>query len=835
MGITCPNCQHDNPDDSAYCGKCSLLLNPTDEVILTKTIKTPAQGLDKGKTIAGKYKIIERLGSGGMGVVYKALDLRLERTVALKFLPQELTHDPDARERFIQEAKAASALEHNNICTIHEIDETEDKQVFISMACYEGESLKERLLKGTMDPKEALDIAIQTAQGLAKAHSKGIVHRDIKPSNLMITEDGVVKIVDFGLAKLGDQARLTRTGTTMGTVAYMSPEQADAKTTNHQTDIWSLGVVLFEMLTGELPFEGEKEASFLYSIVHKDPRSMKEMVSGISEDLEEIVNRALAKNLEDRYQNMDELLADLKLISEGLHPVKKGIIPHKEGSSIIKRAIIFASIIAVLALMIIIVLNLFTARPGVIDSIAVLPFEITKTEPDPDMEFICDSISQDLINKLAPLSSIKKVIAWDSVRVYKGKKIDSIEVGEKLDVKAVLKNRVERRGESFIVSAELIRTSDKSHIWGDQFRFRQNVSEIFNFQEDVSDKIIKNLKLRLSGEEQFQLTTRYTENTEAYLDYQRGVVFLERRSPEALETAIEWFSKAIDLDPDFAQAYWGLSCVYAVQGSFYIIPSREAYSKAKEEAQRALEIDDKLALAHAELAGALAYGEWDWNGAEEEFQKAITLNSGDPVILQIYGQFLVYMGLFEEGIAKLRKAVEIDPISLPRNMFLGFSLHLAGRYDESIQQLKKTIELYPNSAYAHYFLSWPYFRKSMRTKALAEVKKAIAIGGRQPMFLVNLGRNYVATGEKDMALEILDELKDMSKQEYVAPTLFVWFYIALGQIDKAIIWLEKAYEERDHGLIYLNVIPPVLRGYDALRSDPRYLNLLRRMNFPDVD
>jgi tetratricopeptide (TPR) repeat protein len=272
-----------------------------------------------------------------------------------------------------------------------------------------------------------------------------------------------------------------------------------------------------------------------------------------------------------------------------------------------------------------------------------------------------------------------------------------------------------------------------------------------------------------------------------------------------------------------------------VQGSFYIIPSREAYSKAKEEAQRALEIDDKLALAHAELAGALAYGEWDWNGAEEEFQKAITLNSGDPVILQIYGQFLVYMGLFEEGIAKLRKAVEIDPISLPRNMFLGFSLHLAGRYDESIQQLKKTIELYPNSAYAHYFLSWPYFRKSMRTKALAEVKKAIAIGGRQPMFLVNLGRNYVATGEKDMALEILDELKDMSKQEYVAPTLFVWFYIALGQIDKAIIWLEKAYEERDHGLIYLNVIPPVLRGYDALRSDPRYLNLLRRMNFPDVD
>jgi serine/threonine-protein kinase len=651
----------------------------------------------------------------------------------------------------------------------------------------------------------------------------------------LITEDGVVKIVDFGLAKLGDQARLTRTGTTMGTVAYMSPEQADAKATNHQTDIWSLGVVLYEMLTSELPFEGEKEASFLYSIVHKPPKPMKEITPKVSEDIEKVVNKALEKSCDERYQHMDELLADLKLMSEGLEPAQAKEKPGKIDPPKIRKAILFTGIVGVIAVLTIIALNLLTARRGAIDTIAVLPFEIAKTESDPDVEFVCDSISQDLINKLAPLSSIKKVIAWDSVRDYKGKEIDSIEVGEKLDVKAVFKSRVERRGEFFIVNAELIRTSDKSHIWGDQFQFRQNVSEIFSFQEDVSDEIIKNLKLRLSGIEQIQLTNRYTKNTEAYLDYQRGLIFLERRSPEDFEKAIECFSKAIDLDPDFAQAYWGLSCVYAVQGAFHLVPSLEAYSKAREKAQRALEIDDKLAKAHAELAGALAFGEWDWSGAENEFQKAIKLNSGDPVILQIYGQFLVYMGLFEEGIAKLRKAVEIDPISLPRNMFLGLGLHLAGRNDDAIKQLQKTIEVYPDSAYAHYFLSWPYARKSMFKLAIAEVQKAISIGGRQPMFLLSLGRYYAAAGEEEKAIEILEEMEDVSKQEYVAPTLFAWLYIALGQMDQAIAWMERAYKERDHGLIYLNVIPPVLRGYEDLRSDPRYQILLRRMNFPDVE
>ncbi len=818
MPIKCPKCHHDNPDDMTYCGKCSFLLYPSDEASLTKTIKTPAAGLDEGKTIVGKYRIIERLGAGGMGVVYKALDLRLERTVALKFLPQELTYNTDARERFIQEAKAASALEHNNICTIHEIDETEEEQVFIAMACYEGESLKERIQQGPIDPKQAIDIAIQTAPGLAKAYSQGIVHRDVKPSNLMITEDGVVKIVDFGLAKLGSQARLTRTGTTMGTVAYMSPEQAEGKTTNHQTDIWSLGVILYKMLTGKLPFEGEQEASLLYSIVHKTPRPMTEITPDVSPELEQVVHKALEKSCEKRYQFMDELIDDLKSISEGLEPARVREKPRKTGVSWLKRAIICAGIVIAIAILTVIVLNLLTGRHTVIDSIAVLP--LVNLSGDPEQEHIVEGMTVDVITQLSQIRSLHIINHYSMMR-YKDSQKPLPEIARELNVKGIVTGFVRSSDEQIRITTNLVDAETEKNLWSQDYEC--DLADILLLQKEVARVIAEEVDAMLTPEEAERLASARKVNPIAYEAYSKGSFYQGKRTEEGLRLSIEYLQQAIEIDPSFALSHARLAETYILLPVWGLLPPKNAVPLARESALKALDLDDSLAEAYT-ILGAIKYqNDWDWAGAEKNLEHAIDLNPGCVDAHRYYARYLSALGRHEEAIAESKLILELDPISLDTNTQFGILLYFARQYDEAIEQLHEATELDPAFALAHTYLFMAYIEKSMFEEALEASKK---VG---PYVDIGILATYSRAGRLDEAQGMIQEVS--RKWGVFAPVAIASLYAQMGEKDEAFEWLEKGFEQHDFFMHQLKVEPKA----DPLRDDPRYKDLLRRMNFPEEE
>ena len=513
-----------------------------------------------GKKIS-HYEILEKLGEGGMGVVYKAQDTKLKRIVALKFLPPELTRDSDAKQRFINEAQATSALDHQNICTVHEIDEvpTEgQEQTFIVMACYEGETLNDKIRRGPLEIEEAIHIAIQIAHGLEKAHKKGIVHRDIKPTNIILTEDGVVKIVDFGLAKLTGQVKITKAGTTIGTAAYMSPEQARGKEVDHLTDIWSLSVVLYEMVTGQLPFKGEYEQSVIYSILNEEP----EPIISVSMELDRIVKKALNKNPEDRYDSIEEIMTDLKALRKGI-----------ENESMKKQG-----------------------EKKSVPSIAVLPF--VDMSPQKDQEYFCDGMAETLINALSNISELH-VVARTSAFSFKGVNLDVREIGQRLNVKTVLEGSVQKAGKRIRITAQLINIIDGYHLWSE--KYDRDMEDIFDIQDEISLAIVENLKVKLLGKEKAFLVKRRTDDVEAYNQYFKGIYFVRLYTTEGYEKATEYFELSLQNDPNYALAYYGLSAVSYVKSFWGNVPPKEAYPKARIYAEKALEIDTTLAEAHAAL------------------------------------------------------------------------------------------------------------------------------------------------------------------------------------------------------------------------------------------
>ncbi|HEY6120780.1 MAG TPA: protein kinase [Pyrinomonadaceae bacterium] len=822
----------------------------------------------------GPYGIIAALGAGGMGEVYLAHDTRLGRKVALKLLPTAFTMDEERVRRFQQEARAASALNHPNIITIHEIGHVDERH-FIATEFIDGETLRAPLSRSRLSLRALLDVAIQVASALVAAHKAGIVHRDIKPENVMVRgDDGIVKVLDFGLVKLTEnqapqiteaEARTlvkTNAGVVMGTASYMSPEQARGLEVDARTDIWSLGILLYEMASGRLPFAGETASDVIAAILKTEPLRLNRLSLEAPAELERIVSKALAKEREERYQTAKDLLIDLKRLKQQLDvqaeidrsstgepsnasterttsggEMALETVPRSEslvGSNVaptmssaeyvvneLKRHRVVALIVGAV---LIVAFTLAYASRSVsslpaITSVAVLPF--ANANGDPEIEYLSDGISESLINSLSQIPQLK-VIARSSSFRYKGKDVDPQEVAKALGVESILAGHVTQRGDNLVISIELVDGRDRRQIWGAQYN--RKLTDLMALQSEIAREIVDKLKLKVSGEEK-GLEKHYTESSEAYQLYLKGRFYWNKRTPDGIKKSIEYFNQAIEKDPGFALAYAGLADSYLVPSNPQ--PPSERMPRAKAAAMRALELDETLAEAHTSLGRVLATYDWDWTSAEKEYKRAIELNPRYAIAHQWYSGYLELMDRSNEAIAERKRAEELDPLSLTINFALGMNFYYARNYDQAIEQFQKTLELDQNFPPARTYLPAAYEQKGMYDKAIAEFKSAASLqgGSESSMTTAGLGHVYAVSGKKDEAEAVLNRLKQLSAQEYVPAVSIALIYSGLGEKNQAFAWLEEGYKERAFQMQGLKKEP----RWDSLRSDPRFQDLLRRI------
>ncbi len=773
-----------------------------------------------GETIS-HYKIIEKLGEGARGVVYKAEDTKLSRFVALKFFPTDLKADEEKKERFIREAMTASALDHTNICTVHEIDETKEGRLFISMTLYEGETIKEKIKRGPIKPDEVIDISVQVAQGMEKAHQKGIVHRDIKPQNLILTNDGVMKIVDFGLAKLAGQKDLTREGITVGTVGYMSPQQARGQEVDQRTDIWSLGVVMYEMITGQLPFKGENAQAVIYSILNEEPEPITRLRSGISPGLEKIVNKCLSKECANRYQHLDELIVDLHQLKEIIDTVEvpsKRLVSRRTPP---KRSLRFISLGILCAVVITMGGYFFIEKMKAKPSIAVLPFK--DISPDQQQEYFCDGMVEELINALTRIEGLRVTSRTSSFQ-YKGQDIDIRKIGNELNVKTVLEGSVRKSNSVLVITTRLINVSDGYQLWG--AKYQRKLADIFSIQEEIASQIVNTLKIKLGTKQKIPLIKHYTENSEAYTFYLKGRYFWSKRMPKAITKGIEFFRKAIEIDPNYALAYVGIADSYQLMAGYSLLSPKEAYPAAKEAALRALEIDNTLGEAHNSLANVKLSYERDWEAAERGFKRAIQLNPNFVTAHEWYAKYLAITNQVEESINQMKRAAELEPLSISSQTGIGRHLYFAKKYDAAIKQFKKVLELDPNCFYALGHLGQTYVQKSMYPEAIDCFERANIITNRkEPAILAALGYTYGILGKKQEAFKIMEELRNLSNLRYIRPFYIAAIYIGLGDNDNAFFWLERAYNDRCDWMLNLRIEHML----EPIRDDPRFAELVKKV------
>ena len=799
-----------------------------------------------------------------MGEVYQARDTRLDRTVALKILPGAVAANKERMQRFVREAKAASALNHPHVATIYEIGTAEGVS-FIAMEYVEGQSLAAKINKQPLTVKEIVEFGSQIADALDEAHNKGITHRDIKPANVMLNEREQVKVLDFGLAKItplqnadfgfrnkkADNTKpeihisqLSELGVVMGTVPYMSPEQALGRDVDHRSDIFSLGVVLYEMATGRLPFAGASSSETLDLILHAQPEAIARYNYHVPAELERIVRKCLEKERERRYQAARELLVDLKNLQRDSDAKVVLTVPVanldtaavRQAEEATSRRIETARfalwrwpVVAALATVLMIGLVWFlvwrrapAVQLGQIKSLAVLPLE--NLSGDTAQEYFADGMTDALIGGLAKIGALR-VISRTSAMHYKGTKKSLPEIARELGVDAVIEGTVQRSGDRVFIRAQLIHAATDRLLWTETYE--RDLRDVLKLQSEVAQTIAHQIQTKVTPAEQSLLARHRSVNRKA-LDYylQGRYLYLNKRTKENLEKANEFFQSAIKEDPACAQAYVGLADCYNQLGSvrFSALQPREARRRAEESAWKALELDSELAEAHVALGFAKHYN-WDWAAAEEEFKRAVELNPNYTDAHIRHAQYLMSRGRAEEAIAAANRARELDPFSLEISAQRGFVLENARRYPEAIEQLQSIIVMDPNNYSAHWYLGNIYAVNSQFEEAIAAAEKAAALSDRAPGSLGVLGMAYGLAGRKDEANKVLNELLELNRRRYVTPAAVTNVYIGLGNKDQAFAWLEKAFQERSYYLAHLKVSPTL----DPLRSDPRFDDLLRRI------
>jgi len=801
-----------------------------------------------GSTVS-HYRIHEEIGSGGMGMVYRAEDVNLGRPVALKFLPRELAREPKALGRFQREAKAASALNHPNICTIYEVGEHAGRP-FLAMELLEGQTLKNYLSGKPLPVDQIVAISGQIADALEAAHAKGIVHRDIKPANIFVTTRGQAKIVDFGLAKrTGAQVALTpaatgeataaaeepltSTGVAVGTFEYMSPEQVRAEELDARSDLFSFGVVLYEMATGRRAFAGDSVGVVLDGILNRTPTSPLRINPELPPELGRIISKAIAKDREDRYQSAAELKADLvRLKQEAAGRVGAGLALlwwARRATAPQKRWILALGISALFTCFVVLVglnvgglhdrLALRTA-PRRIQSLAVLP--LANLSGNPDQEYFADGMTEELITNLAKISALK-VISRTSMMQYKGSKKPLPQIAKELNVDAVIEGTVLREGGQVRITAQLIQAATDQHLWAESYQ--REMGGVLALQGEIASAIADKVRVAVTPSEHTRLASARPVNPEAYEAYLKGMQSWYRFAPQDIDSALEYFELALKKDPNYAPAYAGIALVWVGRNQMGYTAPREAGPKAKAAALKAIELDSTLAEAHSALATVNGFYDWDWAGAEVEFKRAIELNPNYPDARALHSHYLMCMKRPEEGMEEIQRALELDPLNAFFQAFYAVDLTFRGRYDEAIAQFHQALRTSPEIPFALWELSWVFFAKGLYEESLAEVKAYYA-GDREVEEALTQG--YTQSGYRGAMRRAADILAVRYRKTYMCPTDVAALYVWAGETAQALAWLEKGFEVRDPTMPYVSVDP----SYDPLRNTPRFQALLRRMNSP---